>query len=102
MFAAAPQFIVSPQESSPAPYPDAAENGTGSAHVCVPSRTRERYWLYSLLFALTLITTCMVGAAMQIDFDRNLPFELDHSLELWGFFWRHPAALSAAQFFWPA
>ena len=59
----------------------------------VPSRTRERYWLYSLLFALTLITTSMVGAAMQIDFERNVPFDLEHSLELMGFFWHHPAAL---------
>jgi membrane-associated protease RseP (regulator of RpoE activity) len=84
---------VSPQESSPAPYPDSAENGTGSAHVFAPSRTRERYWLYSLLFALTLITTSMVGATMQMDFERNVPFELDHSLELMGFFWGHPAAL---------
>ena len=36
-----------------------------------PPRTRERYWLYSLLFALTLITTCLVGATMQSDFERN-------------------------------
>ncbi len=35
----------------------------------------------------------MVGASMQNDFDRNVPFELEHSLELWGFFWDHPAAL---------
>jgi membrane-associated protease RseP (regulator of RpoE activity) len=61
--------------------------------VYVPSRTRERYWLYSLLFALTLITTSMVGATMQMDFERNVPFELDHSLELMGFFWSHPATL---------
>jgi membrane-associated protease RseP (regulator of RpoE activity) len=84
---------VSPQESSPAPYPDSAENGTGGAQVFVPSRTRERYWLYSLLFAFTLITTCLVGATMQSDFERNVPFELDHSLQLWGFFWSHPVAL---------
>jgi membrane-associated protease RseP (regulator of RpoE activity) len=30
---------------------------------------------------------------MQSDFERNVPFELEHSLELWGFFWDHPAAL---------
>ena len=65
-----------------------------AARTCLfPPRTRERYWLYSLLFALTLLTTYLVGAAMQIDFDRNLPFDLEHSLELWGYFWRHPAAL---------
>ena len=81
---------MSPQDS---PYPDSAEIGTGGAYAFAPPRTRERYWLYSLLFALTLVTTCMVGAVMQNDFERNVPFELERSLELWGFFWRHPAAL---------
>lgn len=84
---------MSPQDSSPAPHPDFAEIGTGSVSGFAPHRTRERYWLYSLLFALTLGTTCMVGAAMQNDFERNVPFDLDHSLELWGYFWEHPAAL---------
>jgi membrane-associated protease RseP (regulator of RpoE activity) len=84
---------VSPQDSSPAPYPDSAENGTGNAYVYVPTRTRERYWLYSLLFAFTLVTTCLVGAAMQSDFERNVPFDLERSLELWPYFWNHPAAL---------
>jgi membrane-associated protease RseP (regulator of RpoE activity) len=84
---------VSSQDSSPAPYPDSAEIGTGSAYAFAPSHTRERYWLYSLLFALTLVTTCLVGAAMQSDFERNVPFDLEHSLELWGYFWRHPVEL---------
>jgi membrane-associated protease RseP (regulator of RpoE activity) len=30
---------------------------------------------------------------MQNDFERNVPFDLERSLELWGFFWKHPAAL---------
>ena len=59
----------------------------------VPPRTRERYWLYALLFALTLVTTCMVGAVMQHDFERNTPFNLEETLEWWGYFWRQPAAL---------
>jgi membrane-associated protease RseP (regulator of RpoE activity) len=84
---------VSSQDSSPAPYPDSAEIGAGSAYAYTPSRTRERYWLYSLLFVLTLLTTSLVGAVMQADFERNVPFDLERSLELWGFFWRHPAAL---------
>ena len=62
-------------------------------HISAPDRTRERYWLYLLLFGFTLLTTCMVGAAMQFDFERNVPFDLEHSLELWGFFRAHPAAL---------
>ncbi len=57
------------------------------------SRTRERYWLYGLLFALTLLTTTIVGAAMQVDFDRNLPFDVESSFALYLSFWRHPAAL---------
>jgi membrane-associated protease RseP (regulator of RpoE activity) len=35
----------------------------------------------------------MVGAIMQSDFERNVPFELEQSLEQWGDFWSHPAAL---------
>ncbi len=30
---------------------------------------------------------------MQNDFDRNVPFDLEHSLDLWGYFWSHPSAL---------
>jgi membrane-associated protease RseP (regulator of RpoE activity) len=81
---------VSPQDS---PYPDSVEIGTGGAYAFAPPRTRERYWLYALLFALTLATTCMVGAVMQSDFERNVPFELEQSLDLWGYFYSHPAAL---------
>ena len=90
---AARRGIVSSQDSSPAPYADSAENGTGGAYPLAPPRTRERYWRYALLFALTLATTCMVGAAMQNDFERNVPFDVEHSLELWGYFRSHPAAL---------
>jgi membrane-associated protease RseP (regulator of RpoE activity) len=56
-------------------------------------RTRERYWLYSLLFALTVLTTCTVGASMQLDFDRNLPFDIERSLDMWGAILRNPAIL---------
>jgi membrane-associated protease RseP (regulator of RpoE activity) len=75
------------------PYPDFAETGTAGAFVFAPPRRQERYWLYGLLFALTLVTTCMVGAVMQNDFERNVPFDLERTLEVWGFFWSHPAAL---------
>jgi membrane-associated protease RseP (regulator of RpoE activity) len=81
---------VSSQDS---PYPDSADTGTGGAHFFAPHRTRERYWLYALMFALTLVTTCMVGALMQVDFERNVPFELERGLEMWDYFWIHPAAL---------
>jgi hypothetical protein len=81
---------VSSQDS---PYPDSAETGASGAFTLAPSRTRDRYWLHALLLALTLVTTSMVGAAMQSDFERNVPFELERSLELFGFFWSHPGAL---------
>ena len=84
---------MSYQDSTPAPYPFYAAGGAGEAHSLPAAVTRERYWLYSLLFALTLLTTTVVGTAMQIDFDRNLPFDLERSLETWPAVWRHPAML---------
>jgi len=54
---------VSSQDFSPAPYPLYAEAGTGEPYELPVFRSRERYWLYSLLFALTLLTTTVVGAA---------------------------------------
>jgi Zn-dependent protease len=83
---------VSSREFSPAPYPFYAEPGGDVRALRVP-RTRERYWLYALLFALTLVTTTAVGAAMQFDFARNIPFDIDHSMELYALFWRNPAML---------
>jgi hypothetical protein len=84
---------VSPQDFSPAPYPFYADSGP--AEVCpVPHiAARERYWLHLLLFFLTLVTTTVVGTAMQMDFDRNLPFDLEHSFSLYLAAWHHPALL---------
>ena len=84
---------MSSQDLSPAPFPEFPETGSDEVYSVATERTQERYWLYSLLFLLTIITTCMVGAAMQSDFERNVPFDVEHSLELWGYFWRHPLAL---------
>ncbi len=84
---------MSPQDYSPAPYPLYAENGVGESQPAVWFRTGERFWLYGLLFAATLLTATVVGVAMQYDFDRNLPFDLEHSFTLWSRLWRHPAAL---------
>jgi membrane-associated protease RseP (regulator of RpoE activity) len=102
---------VSFQDSTPAPYPLHAAGGAGEPYptgdsVPYPERgparawyatpaasTRERYWLYSLLFGLTLLTATVVGTAMQLDFDRNLPFDLERSLDIWPAAWRHPAIL---------
>jgi membrane-associated protease RseP (regulator of RpoE activity) len=84
---------VSSQDLTPAPYPFYA--GTGGEEACaVPeSRTRERYWVYCLLFAVTLATTTVVGACMQLDFDRNLPFDIEGHLSQYSWLWHHPAAL---------
>jgi membrane-associated protease RseP (regulator of RpoE activity) len=84
---------VSSQDLSPASYPLYAGRGSGEPYTLPQPRTRERYWLHSALFALTLLTTTMVGASMQIAFDRNVPFDLDQSLASYGMFWRHPAML---------
>ena len=53
----------------------------------------ERYWLHILLFAFTLFTTTIVGAAMQMDFDRNQAFDLEHSLDMYAWVWGHPGLL---------
>ncbi len=84
---------MSSQDFSPAPYPLYAENGARDFYAVPRMRSHERYWLYGLLFALTLLTTTIVGTAMQSDFDRNLPFDVENSFALYLSFWRHPAAL---------
>jgi membrane-associated protease RseP (regulator of RpoE activity) len=40
-----------------------------------------------------LFTTTLVGAALQYDFDRNLPLEVEHSFEAYVRVWHHPAEL---------
>ena len=57
-------------------------------------RRRERYWLHALLFLLTLVSTTLVGATIALDFDRNVPFDLERSFELYPWFWLHPAGLA--------
>jgi membrane-associated protease RseP (regulator of RpoE activity) len=85
--------IVSSQEFPPASYPLYADTGTREDYALDAPRTRERYWLYGLLFALTLLTTTMVGAAMQIDFDRNVSFDVERAFLMYSWVWRHPVAL---------
>jgi len=84
---------VSSQEFSPASYPLYADSGMRDGYAWPLPRTRDRYWLHTLLFAVTLLTTTAVGAAMQIDFDRNLPFDVERAFSLYGWFWHHPAAM---------
>lgn len=84
---------MSSQEFPPAPYPFYAEHGVEEASAAQPPRTRERYWLHGLLFAITFLTTTAVGTAMQFDFDRNLPFDVERAFNLYPWFWHHPSAL---------
>ena len=84
---------MSSQDFSPAPYPLYAGNGKGEVRVSPWPRTRERYWLYALLFGATLVTTTIVGTAMQMDFDRSLPFDIEQSLRMYSWLWRHPSGL---------
>ena len=83
---------MSPQDY-PAPSPVESATGVGEWRTAQADFPRERYWLYALLFAATLVTATVVGAAMQYDFDRNLPFDLEHSFSLWGRVWRNPSTL---------
>ena len=81
------------QDFSPAPYPYFTEERASAEHFVPQARTRERYWLYGLLFALTMLTTTVVGSALQYDFARNLPFDIEHGFDAYARVWRHPAEI---------
>jgi membrane-associated protease RseP (regulator of RpoE activity) len=84
---------VSSQDLPLASYPLYAEDGNGEAVAAAEAPSRPRYWLHVLLFALTLGTSTVVGAAIQHDFASNLPLDLERSFSLYAWFWRHPAGL---------
>ncbi len=83
---------MSSQDFPPAPYPLFAEGG-GRDSFIPQVRTRERYWLHALLLAATLFTTTVVGASMQYDFARNMPFDIERAFNMYGRLWREPALL---------
>ena len=83
---------MSSQDYSPAPYPFYAENGAVEVYP-FPTARRERYWLYFLLFGLTLLTATLTGSAMQADFERNRPFDLENSFPLYLEMWTNPGIL---------
>ena len=76
---------MSSQDFSPAPYPYLAGNGGGQASVTAAVRSRERYWLHGLLFALTLLTTTAGGRVDESDFERNTPFDIERFNFLFAF-----------------
>lgn len=65
--------------------------------VWVLPRPRQRWWPYVLFFVLTMFSTLVVGARMQVNFLRHLPvFSLnDDTLSLFPISWiiQHPANL---------
>ncbi len=84
---------MSSREFSPASYPLYAGPGADEPLALPGVLARERIWLHCLLLVLTLFTTTLVGAAMQIAFERNVPFDIDSSFNMYRSFWRHPMLL---------
>jgi membrane-associated protease RseP (regulator of RpoE activity) len=86
---------VASQDFSPAPYPYYVENGVTPQYAHTHVRTRDRYWLHVVLFAITMLTTTIVGSALQYDFDRNLQFDVEHSFAAYTRAFRHPTEMLA-------
>jgi membrane-associated protease RseP (regulator of RpoE activity) len=84
---------VSPQDYSAATYPAYVENGNGHGFPRALPRLHERYWLHGLLFLLTLVSTTLVGSSLQADFNRNLPFDVEHYLYAFVNVWSHPGLI---------
>jgi len=81
---------VSAQDFSPPPDPLYAA-ADPEVYATAEPRVHERYWLYGLLFTATLITTTIVGSAMQLDFERGVPFDIVRSFGMYSRLWHHPA-----------
>jgi Zn-dependent protease len=84
---------VSSPDFSPAPYSSFAVSGGGQVCPLPVVAPRERYWLHILLFAATLLSTTIVGAAMQMDFDRNVAFDVEGSVNMFASVWGHMGLL---------
>ena len=84
---------MSPEDPSTAPHSLFAPSGDGEFFALPPLPRRHRYWLHALLFFVTLLTTCIVGVALQQDFAANIPFDVEHSLDIWGYLWHSPSAI---------
>ncbi|MBV9742286.1 MAG: site-2 protease family protein, partial [Acidobacteriia bacterium] len=88
-------FPVSSETPELRPSPYFPYVGEPVALPYAPARTgvRDRYWLHALLFLVTLLTTTMVGTALEFDFDRNIPFDVEHTLDAYIRVWHHPIEL---------
>jgi membrane-associated protease RseP (regulator of RpoE activity) len=86
---------VASQDLPSPPFPHFTEGGNQREAASLPLRRHDRYWLHGLLFGVTLLTTTVVGAAMQIDFTHNMAFDIERTLApgFWASLFRHPAIL---------
>jgi membrane-associated protease RseP (regulator of RpoE activity) len=84
---------VSPQDYSAAGYPALAGNGNVRGLLRALPRLHERYWLHGLLFLATLFSTTLVGSSLQGDFNRNLPFDVQHYLYAFVNVWGNPGLI---------
>ena len=80
-------------ELRPTPYLPYIADSLTLPYAPARARVRDRYWLHALLFLITLLTTTMVGTALEYDFDRNIPFNVEHTLDAYIRVWHHPIAL---------
>ncbi|MDX2153235.1 MAG: site-2 protease family protein [Bryobacteraceae bacterium] len=61
-----------------------------------PPRAGHRYWLHALLFALTVLSTTILGARIAFNFEQNLPaFDLEADLAIFGRVLNEPSLLLA-------
>lgn len=88
-------FPFSPNGAEPSvSYADqSAHLDNAASYVRERPVIRNRYWLHALLFLITLLTTTIVGAALEYDFDHNLPFFVEHTLDAYTRVWHHPLEL---------
>ena len=88
---------MSLRDFSSQPYPDYAQPynpGSGNGYLGAGVRSKQRYWLHGLLHVLTLLTTTLLGVALQYDFDRNLPVQAGQIFfEVYQRVWHHPVEL---------
>jgi membrane-associated protease RseP (regulator of RpoE activity) len=84
---------VSSQDFTPAPYPFYPAGGAARDLSVPVTRARERYWLNVLLFAMTFVSTTVVGAAMQYDFNRNLAFDVENHVNALARIWSYPSQI---------
>jgi Zn-dependent protease len=88
---------VSLRDFSSPPYPDYAQAytpGSGNGYLGAGVSSKHRYWLHGLLLLLTLLTTTIIGVALQYDFDRNLPIEASSIFfDVYKRVWQNPIEL---------